>query len=81
MIYKVQATNKRGRSHFFVRQVRVLEKIQKKMIRANIRNSEDVFIGLIDEDNNEFRIVWNSNIDNYPEYNRLGSNEHFQSFE
>ena len=51
------------------------------MIRANIRNSEDVYIGLIDEDNNGFKIVWNSNIDNYPEYNRLGSNEHFQSFE
>ena len=45
------------------------------MIRANIRNSEDVYIGLIDEENNEFRIVWNSNIDNYPEYNRLGSNK------
>ncbi len=51
------------------------------MIRANIRNSEHVYIGLIDEDNNEFKIVWNSNIDNYPEYNHLGSNEHFQSFE
>ena len=51
------------------------------MIRANIRNSKDVYIGLIDEDNKGFSIVWNSNIDNYPEYNRLGSNEHFQSFE
>ena len=51
------------------------------MIRANIKNSEDIYIGLIDEDNNGFRIVWNSNLDNYSEYNRLGSNELFQTFE
>ncbi len=51
------------------------------MIRANIRNSEDVFIGLIDEDDNGFRIVWNRNMDDYPEYNRLGCDGLFQSFE
>ncbi len=51
------------------------------MIRANIRNSEDVYIGLIDEDNNEFKILWNSNFDHYVEYNFLASDEPFQTFE
>ena len=51
------------------------------MVRANIKNSEDSYIGLIEEDNNGFRIVWNRNMDNYPEYNRLGSNELFQTYE
>ncbi len=51
------------------------------MVRANIKNSEDIYIGLIDEDNDGFRIVWNSNLENYAEYNRLGSDELFQTFE
>ena len=51
------------------------------MVRANIKNSEDIYIGLIDEDDNGFSILWNRNFDNYSEYNLLVSNELFQSFE
>jgi len=51
------------------------------MVRANIKNSEDIYIGLIDEDDNGFSILWNSNFDNYSEYNLLVSNEFFQTFE
>ena len=39
------------------------------MVRANIKNSEDIYIGFIDENNNGFRIVLNSNLDHYSEYN------------
>jgi hypothetical protein len=51
------------------------------MIRANIKNSKDVYIGLIDEDDDGFRIVWNKNIDSYPEYNYTGSDQLFQTYE
>ena len=51
------------------------------MIRANIKDSEDIYIGLIDEDNNEFKILWNSNLDHYAEYNFLASDELFRTFE
>jgi len=51
------------------------------MVRANIKNSDDDYIGLIDEDNNKFRIVWNTNIDNYSEYNLLANDELYQTFE
>ena len=54
---------------------------KNSMVRANIKNSEDMYIGLIDEDDTGFRILWNNNFVNYSEYNLLVSNELFQSFE
>ncbi len=51
------------------------------MVRANIKISGDVYIGLIDEDDDGFRIMWNKNMDNYPEYDRSDSEQSFPTFE
>jgi hypothetical protein len=61
--------------------IRVSLSEKNNMIRANIKNPEGVYIGLIGEDNDLFKIVWNSNMDNYAEYNRFASDERFQTFE
>ena len=51
------------------------------MVRANIKTSEGVYIGLIDEEQDGFRIVWNRNLENYPDYNPAGSEAFFPSYE
>lgn len=51
------------------------------MVRANIKSADEVYLGLIDELNNGFRILWNWNMDNHPEYDRSGSEGLFSSFE
>lgn len=51
------------------------------MVRANIKNPDEVYIGLIDEVDGGFRIVWNWNMENYPEYDCSGSEGLFQTFE
>ena len=51
------------------------------MVRANIRNRDNIYLGLIDEIDAGFRIVWNWNMENYPEYDRSGSVRIFDSFE
>lgn len=51
------------------------------MIRANIKSSDEVYIGLIDEVDEGFCIVWNKNIAAYPGVNRTGENRCFQSYE
>ena len=33
------------------------------MVRANVRNAMGVYVGLIDEVDDGFRIVWNENLD------------------
>lgn len=51
------------------------------MIRANIKSSDDVYVGLIDEYDGGFNIVWNKNIAPYPGVNHAGKSMCFQSYE
>ena len=51
------------------------------MIRANIKDAKDVYIGLIEEDNNLFRIMWNKNMRDFDKLKQLSEDEVFQTFE
>ena len=51
------------------------------MVRANIQNTGGVYIGLIDEVDAGFRIVWNRNMDNYQERNTMEHNRIFKTFD
>lgn len=51
------------------------------MIRANIKSSDKVYIGLIDEDNGRFTVVWNKNVAAYPGINVAGERQCFQTYE
>ncbi len=51
------------------------------MIRANIKDAKDVYIGLIDEDNNLFRVIWNKNVDEFDKIVQSSQAEVFNTFE
>ena len=51
------------------------------MVRANIKNAAGVYIGLIDEVSGRFLIVWNRNMNQYPEYDRSGTDRLYGNFD
>ena len=51
------------------------------MIRANIKSSEEVYVGLIEEGDDGYSIVWNKNIATCPGLNDGGKSRGFKTFE
>ena len=51
------------------------------MIRANIKSSDEVYIGLIDEDDSGFTVIWNKNISAYSGIKISGKSQCFQTYD
>ena len=51
------------------------------MVRANIQDTDGVYIGLIDEVETGFRIVWNRNLEHYQEYNAMENDRVYKTLD